>query len=345
MTGTRPVTLREVALAASVSTQTVSRVVNSHPDVAQDTRKRVQEVIDRLRYRPNAIARSLSQQRSSTLGLLIAELDCFESQRVLRGIEREALALGYGLYLCIVDHEKLYDVEHQMNRLLSQRVDGIMWAVCEVDHHQEWLAERARQLAVPVVYLGLAASWQVPGVSVDNEAGGHLATQHLIAQGRRQIGLITGPRSWAAARNRSSGWRRALGEAGLSAADRQIAHGDWTAPSGEQGLYQLVAQMPALDGVFACNDQMALGVLHGLHRLGRRVPDDVAVVGYDNMPEAAYFWPPLTTIHQHGSEQARKAVSLIDQFVQNQRAGGDAPAVSHEVLEPHLVIRASSATR
>ncbi len=172
-----------------------------------------------------------------------------------------------------------------------------------------------------------------------------MATEHLLAGGARQVAIITGPLSWWEAQQRRRGWREALEERGVVASDDLVVEGDWSAESGEQGLYRLLEERPGIDAVFASNDQMALGVLHGAHRLGRRVPEDLSVVGVDNIAESSHFWPPLTTVHQPLGDVGALAVREIDQSIKKARQSRRAPDAftsQPTLLQPELIVRESS---
>jgi LacI family transcriptional regulator len=336
----RRVTIKEVAEAAGVSTQTVSRVMNNRPDVAPETFRRVQQVIKEIGYAPNALARSLIQGRSRTLGVVAYGLDYFGPSRVLTGIEQQANELGYSIFLNLLHQPETSSVDHLLNSLLARQVDGIIWAVPEIGHNRTWAREKTPDLHIPVMFVsGMGGPTSLPLVGIDNRAIGRLATEHLLAGGVRRIGIITGPLNWWEAQQRQQGWREALEAHDLPAEDRLVAMGDWNAKSGEQGLYQLLAQRPDIDGIFVSNDQMALGVLHAAHRLGRRIPDDLSLVGVDNIPEAAHFWPPLTTVRQRLREAGAQAVQELDQMIQSQE---DDAIPNIALLQPELVVRESS---
>ena len=334
------VTITQVAREAGVSTQTVSRVINNRPDVSPHTRERVEGVVARLGYQPNAIARSLIRRRSQTLGVVATGLEYFGSTRTLAGIERAANRLGLSLLLCLLPEPATDNGERVMRSLLARQVDGIIWAVPEIGDNRAWLRATVPQLGVPVVFLSMAPRDGLPVLTMDNRGGGQLAVAHLLAQGYQKIGLITGPDDWWEARERQAGWQAALALAGRPAEAHQRVAGDWSASSGERGLHQLLAQYPELDAVFASNDQMALGLLQAARRLGRRVPDDLAVVGFDDIPEAAYFFPPLTAIRQGLTELGAQAVLAITHHID--AADEDGPRPKPHALEPELIVRASS---
>lgn len=335
-------TIKQVAHRAGVSTQTVSRVINNRPDVAPETRDRVQGVITQLGYQPNALARSLIRQRSYALGVVVAGLTYYGPARTLAGIQQQAAESGYRLLLDLLPAPETDAIEPVLRDLLAWQVDGIVWAVAEIGPNHAWLQEQMPDLPAPVVFLNMEPRPNLLSASVDNRLCGLLATEHLLAQGRRDIGILTGPLySWEA-QQRRLGWQQALLEAGISVEAEQEVEGTWLVSSGEEGLRHLLEQVPNLDAVFASNDQMGLGVLTAARRLGIRVPDDLAVVGVDNIPESAYFYPPLTSVQQHLFDLGRTSVRmLVDRIDSVQR--DQLPAESEPVwLQPELVIRESS---
>jgi LacI family transcriptional regulator len=336
-------TIKEVARAAGVSTQTVSRVINDRPDVAPETRQRVLEVIAHLGFQPSALARSLIQQRSLTIGIVTAGLKYTGPSYTLHGITEQAEQSGYALLLKELLHFDSIAVEPILRDIVARQVDGIIWAVPEAGANRNWLADLLPTLPVPIVFLTMHEAPGVTVVATDNYLGGRLATEHLIAQGRRRIGHIAGPLVWWEASQRAAGWKDALAAAGLQATDARRAEGDWSSASGERAFHQLLAQFPEMDAVFVANDQMALSVLLVASRVGRRVPEDLSVVGFDAIPESAYFTPPLTTIQQDPKELGRTAVRQIVAMIEAGR-GSNAP-YRHETiwLRPQLIIRESSA--
>jgi LacI family transcriptional regulator len=338
-------TIREVAEAAGVSTQTVSRVLNNRPDVAPDTYDRVQRIIAETGYSPNMFARGLTQGRSHVLGVVAFGLDYFGPSRVLTGIDQQAAEMGYSISLNLIHRPETDDVYEILSSLFARQVDGVIWAIPQVGNNLDWSHRRAQDLPVPVVLVGgMAGQASLPSIGIDNRAIGRLATEHVLAGGARHVGMITGPLSWWEARERESGWRDTIASAGSSAAGPTF-EGDWTAASGEEGLHRLLAADPALDAVVASNDQMALGVLHAAHTLGRRVPDDLSVVGVDNIAEGSHFWPPLTTVHQPLGDAGVLAVEGVDDDIRRLAMRRRPPKVLEPratLLQPKLIVRESS---
>lgn len=339
----KKVTIKEVAKAAGVSTMTVSRVLNDRPDVSAATRSHVQEVIAELGYRPSAVARSLIQGQSRTLGIVAFGLDYYGPSSTLVGIERRADEMGYSLLVSLIhtlqtDHE----VQKQtLDNLLSHQVDGIIWAVAEHEDNRDWLCEQAAELYTPIVFVNMQPRPGTTVVAVDNYEGGRLAASHLFDRGYRRVAIITGPLNWWEAQQRKAGWCDALREAGLSECVDKAVAGDWSAASGEEGMRQLLEQYPSLEAVFASNDQMALGALQAARNQCRHLPDDLAVVGFDDIPEAAFFHPPLTSIRQNLHQLGTRAIQLLQSMLEAER---QEEVFQPEVIwiRPELIVRESS---
>lgn len=342
MHSTKRVTIRDVATGAGVSHQTVSRVLNDRPDVSEETRTRVLQMIDELNYQPSAIARSLTRQRSLTLGVVTAGLKFQGPSRTLYGIIHRAEELGYTLLLKELPDFDASPVLPQLNSLLERRVDGILWAVPEVGDNRAWLGEQLEGLPVPVVFVTMEPRSGLSIVDVDNHAGGRMATEHLLQQGYRHIAHITGPLDWWEARQREAGWSDALRAAGVPAATLRAEGGNWSAESGDLAIACLLESYPEMDAVFVGNDQMALGVLQAACRRDIRVPQDLAVVGFDGLPEAAHYWPPLTTVCQDQPQLGRLAVEELVRAVDASRQGRLVFEPRTITLRPELIVRESS---
>jgi LacI family transcriptional regulator len=338
----KKITIRDVAAAAGVSHQTVSRVLNDRPDVAQGTRERVLQVIQVLEYQPSAIARSLTQQRSYTLGVVTAGLSYVGPSRTLSGITERAEQMGYALLLKELPHFDTQDLQPLFNSLIAQQIDGVIWAVPEVGDNRAWLEDQLDGLPVPMIFMTMQVRPGVPIVAVDNYAGGRMATEHLLQQGYRHIGHISGPLDWWEARQRQAGWQDALLAAGVPAGDLNVEEGNWSSASGELAIGRLLAGYPEMDAVFVGNDQMALGVLQTACRRGIRVPRELAVVGFDGLSEAAHYWPPLTTVRQDLRKLGCTAVQLLVRAIEASHQ--DQAVFDPELIPlcPELIARESS---
>ncbi|KNH20694.1 LacI family transcriptional regulator [Arthrobacter sp. ZBG10] len=323
--------LEDVADIAGVSHQTVSRVVNNHPNVSSATREKVEAAIAQLGYRRNTAARSLVTRRSQTIGVLASELSQYGPANTLLGVEQAARDAGYFVSIAALREVGREAISDAVNHFMDQAVDGI---VVLVPHADTLLTLEELNLPVPVVAVGSAGSGAVSGAMVDQRRGARIAVEHLIAQGHRRIGHVSGPPDWTDGSERAEGWRDALRDAGLP--DKLLLEGDWSAGSG-YGIGRTLAAGLTATALFVGNDQMALGLLRAFAEAGVKVPDDVSVVGFDDQPEAGYFTPPLSTVRQDFEELGRRC---IDAMLKEIEAGA---GVSSIVVTPELVLRASTA--
>lgn len=328
-------TIAEVAREAGVSAQTVSRVINDRPDVAPETRQRVKQVISRLGYQPSAIARSLASRRTRTLGLITADFSDYFFTQVIAGAEVEARRQGY--FFMLGSTERNPQDEPEYIRLLTEHhVQGILFARPSTEPDNRHLLGLLRD-GVPVV----TTAYHVPGVDltvvdVDNVDGARQATRYLLECGHRQVAMITGPRSWKSVNDRIWGYTLALEGTGVALEPGLIAVGDWSYQSGYRAMQELLARGLPFSGLFAQNDQMAIGAIQALREAGRRVPQEVAVVGYDDIPVAEYCDPPLTTIRQPMQEVGRVATRLLIQAIEE-----PGPPQGAVLLKAELIRRSS----
>ena len=326
----RQVGIREVARLAGVSRQTVSRVVNDHPSIRPETRERVQKVIDEVGYRPNRIARMLGANRSRTLGVIVSNLARSGSgpATALQGIEAAAHAAGYLVHITSLSSHSPQDIEECLALQMDMRVDGLVIIAPQLK-----VLRAVEELApdLPYVMLNSRHAEDPNQLFVDQVGGARAATRHLLELGHRCIAHIAGPQDWLEADARMHGYLREL--AAWDVEPLPPVLGDWTADFGYVAGLE-IARRPEISAVFAANDSTALGLMHALHERGLDVPGDVSVVGYDDIPEAAHFWPPLTTVAQDFAELGRRCVA---QLLDDQTQG------SPLMLPPHVVVRQSTA--
>jgi DNA-binding LacI/PurR family transcriptional regulator len=323
--------MADVARLAGVSHQTVSRVINGSTQLRPATRQRVLEAIERLGYRPNTAARALVRGRSGVIGIIATAAVEFGPASIHRTVEQAARDAGYlasSVNLADMTREAL---ERAVEHLMTVGVEGI---VMIAGHDSALEIVRAQRSGLPFVVVEGDLSKDALTVGVDQVHGARLATEHLLGLGHREIIHVSGPLDWTEARARVEGWRAAMRDAGVRPAEPVL--GDWSARSGF-AAGRAVCQMPEVTAVFAANDQMAMGVLRALHEGGRSVPDDLSVVGFDDVPEAEYLIPPLTTIRQDFPAVGRRAIEAIRTAL-----AGRGPTTS-PLLTPTLVVRASTA--
>jgi len=332
------ITVKHVARRAGVSPGTVSNALTGKRPVSPKTRSRIFQAIEELGYKPNLLARSLVNRRSHFIAVVTSEVEHFGPSRILSGIDAQAEELGYSLLLSLQRDPAQSDVEQIITNLAARGVDGIIWAVHEVGQNRRWFtAERRRELP-PIVFVTMRPRPGFTIINTDNRAGARLAVQHLIDADRRVIGHITGPLDWWEAQERLAGWRETLAAAGREHDDDLVVYGNWEADSGENGLRQLLSQRPDVDAIFVANDQMSIGALQAAHRLGYAIPQRLALVGFDNIPESRYFWPPLSTVHQGLFEIGNLALQAVHDAIEGETKE------RYIVVQPELIVRKSTET-
>lgn len=338
------ITIKDVAEVAGVSTQTVSRVLNDRPDVSPETRARVKQIIGELGYAPNVLARGLSSGKTTTLGVVGFGLEYFGPANVITGIEKKASECGYSVLLALMDNLDERRVEQVLARFIAQQVVGIIWAIPGFTDSMQRIERATEDLTVPMVLLNRPSLKRKIVVAVDNRTGAKLASHHLIEEGYSHIGIISGPLTWWETQERLAGWREVMLARGVRNLDSWIFEGDWGVESGDCGFEALYAAHLDLDAVFVCNDQMSLGVIQAANRKGLSIPQDLGIVGFDNIPESKFFLPPLTTVDQGARQLGVLAVQRLNECIQ---AGGNERCIEEgeNWIHPELVVRASSRRR
>jgi len=321
--------MSDVAARAGVSHQTVSRVINGHPNVATTTRNRVLTAIAELGYRRNLSARVLATGRSNVIGVVAQNTTLFGPSSMVQAIGEAALSADLSL---TVGHIAGYDIASAsrlvVDRLIQQGVAGLVF-ITPVDTAAA--AIKKVPDGVPIVTVDGLPEWRIANVSVDQYAGGRLATRHLLDRGHRTVWHVAGPEQWHGSRAREAGWRAELAAAGCE--EPPMLRAGWSAESG-YACGKMLARVADCTAIFASNDHVALGIVRAMAEHGRSIPGDVSLVGFDDVPESAYFSPALTTIRQEFAEVGREALRLLlDQL----RTGtGSADSV---LVEPTLVSR------
>ncbi len=316
--------MADVAALAQVSHQTVSRVVNGDSGVRAETAQRVSDAIRELGYRPNIAARLLASSRSRTVGVMTWGSSQFGPSQVVLGLENAARDAGYRLSFVSLVETDAEAVQSAFDLLMENRPEAL---VVVVPH--ETVSRIAQDLAsdVPTVVLEGDLSRTPLTAGVDNAQGARLATRHLLDLGHTSVVHLAGPPGWTEAAARTEGWRSELQEAGLDVPPLRWG-GDWSARSGYRAGLAL-AREKDLTAVFAANDQMALGLCAALREHGRRVPDDVSIVGFDDLPEAEFFAPPLTTVRQDFAELGRRAMVLVERVLAGDARRRGRPGADH----------------
>ena len=331
--GSRGVVMVDVARLAGVSQKTVSRVVNHEPYVRPDVRERVNRVIAELGYRPNVAAQALARERTHTIGVLSSGTRLGGPSRRIYTLEQEARRLGYTMALVSVPDLSAPSVADGVATLLKRGVEGV---VVEVPTHLVEF-DAAQMAGVPVV---TSAGWidgiaQQAVIDIDQEFACQELTAHLLGLNHQTVWHIAGPRDWDAAQKRVSGWRSALRAAGRQVP--RVLYGDWSAASGFRHGRTL-AERPEVTAIFAANDHMAMGVLRALGEAGRKIPDDVSVVGFDDVPEAEFQMVPLTTVSVDADQAARRILAELMSMIE----GGEPPDDPITLAGTRLIMRRSS---
>lgn len=324
-------TMVDVAARAGVSHQTVSRVLNDAETVRPETREAVLRAIKELGYRRNQAARALVTRRSGLIGVIVDELRLYGPASTVSSVAEAARIAGYGITL-----DLLWDsTGTQLAAAIDHQLGEAVEAIVVVAAHGE-IPERGagRRLQVPVISLDGFPRQGMVSAGVDHRTGGELAARHLLELGHRRIAHIAGPPDWPQAKARHAGFLEVVGHGGGEPGP--VSSGDWSPRSGFEACMRILTADPSTTAVFVANDQMAIGALSALARMERRVPEDVSVVGFDDIPEAAFCQPPLTTVRQDFAALGREAVRLLVGAIDGKR-------LRPRYVSPRLVTRQSSA--
>ena len=335
MATARP-TIADVAAHSGVSTATVSRVLSGVVPARPATRERVMAAVDELRYRPSGVARALKRHETRTIGLLITDIGNPFFPQIVRAVEDAAHEGGYGVILCNAGDDPAREMAY-LDLLLERRVDGLIVASARTTRRH---AARLADVPMPVVLVnGNAPGSHLPGITTAHRRGARLATRHLLALGHRRLAHITAPAAGSvAARLRLAGVTDALRAAGLDPASLRVADGDEHVEGGARAARQLLTGSSAPTAIVCYNDLTAVGAFRAVRGAGLRVPEDVSVVGFDDIELAAWTDPPLTTVRQPTDAMGRWAVARLADALR-----GESARRRQVVLEPELVVRRSTA--
>lgn len=334
----RKVTLNDVALASGVSHQTVSRVINDSPNVSAPTRDRVRRAIRELGYRPNRAARQLVTGTSTTIGIISYGMNYYGPAQMVQRTERALTEQGYSLVFASVDNLEPASLQRAIDALEQHAAAGLILVTPLLAASLADIPTMCRE--VPYVLVDAPPEVNLPSVRIDQALGSALATRHVLELGHRHICEISGPLSWSGGRSRHRAWQDNVQQAGLTPG-RSI-ESDWSAQGGYRAALELIRDpvSASMTALVVGNDQMALGAMAALREVGLRVPDDVSVVGFDDIPEAQFFDPPLTTVMQQFDALGEQSAAYILERV------GAQPTQDHDqhvTLQPRLVVRKSTA--
>ena len=334
VSGRAPV-MADVARLAGVSHQTVSRVINGQDNLRPATRLKVEEAIRQLGYRPNPAARALVTRRSATIGVIGSKSGFWGPSSIHRTVQAAGREAGFFVSSVNVPDVTRETVSDAVDHLRDQGVEGIV-LIAANDEALD-VARAQESLGIPVVVVEGSPYHALWTVGVDQAAGAELATRHLLDLGHTEIAHLSGPLGWTEARARLQGWHDTMHAAGL----RPLApiEGDWTAAGG-YAAGAVLLERPAVTAVFVANDQMALGLLRALWEAGRSVPGDVSIVGFDDIPEAEFLIPPLTTVRQDFAAVGHRAIEILGAAIAGPVPEADLP---DRLIQPELVVRSSTA--
>ncbi|MGB9779554.1 LacI family DNA-binding transcriptional regulator [Caldanaerobacter sp.] len=330
------VTIKDIARLANVSVTTVSRVINNKPEgVSEETRQKILKLVRELGYQPNAIARGLVTKKTKTIGLIIPDISNPFFPDIARGVEDSAHIYGYNVFLCNTD-DNLEKESEYIKALKEKYVDGIIFTSSSIPKHEHII--ELVESGIPVVIMDRRVdSENIYGVFLDNYEGGYIATKHLIDLGHEKIGCITGPLHTKSARERLEGYKKALLDSGIKIDEKLIFEGDYKINGGIIGAERLLKDNKDMSAIFACNDLMAYGAYKTIRSFGYKIPDDISVVGFDDIQLSQILEPQLTTIKQPAYDMGLTAARMLIKLIEGKK-------LKKKIINfrPQLVIRQST---
>ena len=329
-------TIKDVAKMAGVSTTTVSHVINKTRFVAKETEEAVMQAIKSLKYSPSAVARSLKVNTTKSIGMIVTTSESPYFAEIIHAVEDHCYRQGYSLFLCNTqnDPEK---IKNHVEMLAKKRVDGLLVMCSEYTQHS--LDVLSGFSSVPMVVMDWGPNADTDIIEDNSFNGGYIATKHLIDCGHKAIGLIAGELDKTTARTRYEGFVKAMNEAYLPIHENWIMEGFFEPEDGYECMNKILVQDNLPTAVFCCNDVMALGAISAITEKGLRVPDDISIIGYDNIHSSRFYAPPLTTIHQSKSRLGAQAVNLLFERIANK--DNDSHEKHRIAIHPELVLRKS----
>ncbi|MDU5638564.1 HTH-type transcriptional repressor PurR [Haemophilus parainfluenzae] len=329
-------TIKDVAKMAGVSTTTVSHVINKTRFVAKETEEAVMQAIKSLKYSPSAVARSLKVNTTKSIGMIVTTSESPYFAEIIHAVEDHCYRQGYSLFLCNTqnDPEK---IKNHVEMLTKKRVDGLLVMCSEYTQHS--LDVLSGFSSVPMVVMDWGPNADTDIIEDNSFNGGYIATKHLIDCGHKAIGLIAGELDKTTARTRYEGFVKAMNEANLPIHENWIMEGFFEPEDGYECMNKILVQDNLPTAVFCCNDVMALGAISAITEKGLRVPDDISIIGYDNIHSSRFYAPPLTTIHQSKSRLGAQAVNLLFERIANK--DNDSHEKHRIAIHPELVLRKS----
>ncbi|OOF69634.1 HTH-type transcriptional repressor PurR [Rodentibacter caecimuris] len=334
-------TIKDVAKMAGVSTTTVSHVINKTRFVAAETEKLVHQAIKTLNYSPSAVARSLKINTTKSIGMLVTTSEAPYFAEIIQAVEEHCYQQGYSLFLCNTQNDA-GKIQNHLEMLAKKRVDGLL-VMCS-EYTQDSLDLLTDFSSVPMVVMDWGPNSRTDIIEDYGFTGGYLATKYLIDCGHKDIGIIAGELNKTPAKTRYEGFIQAMNEAGLLINSDWIMEGFFEPEDGFECMNKILAQKKHPTAVFCCNDVMALGAISAISEKGLNVPEDISIIGYDNIHASRFYAPPLTTIHQSKSRLGAQAVNLLLERI-SQSKEKTHPIAQHRIaINPELVVRKSVKT-
>ena len=333
-------TIKDVAKMAGVSTTTVSHVINKTRFVAKETEEAVHQAIKILKYSPSAVARSLKVNTTKSIGMIVTTSEAPYFAEIIHAVEEHCYRQGYSLFLCNTQNEP-EKIKNHLEMLAKKRVDGLL-VMCS-EYMPSSLDLLSNFASVPMVVMDWGPNGNTDIIEDNSFSGGYLATKHLIDCGHKNIGIIAGELSKTTARTRYEGFQKAMCEAGLTINKNWVMEGYFEPEDGYECMNKILQQEELPSAVFCCNDVMALGAISAITEKGLRVPDDISIIGYDNIHASRFYAPPLTTIHQSKSRLGAQAVNLLFERIA-QKDKNELPHGHRIDIYPELVLRKSVKT-
>ncbi|UOQ46128.1 catabolite control protein A [Halobacillus salinarum] len=324
------VTIYDVAREANVSMATVSRVVNGNPNVKPATRKKVHDAIERLGYRPNAVARGLASKKTTTVGVIIPDISSIFFAELARGIEDIATMYNYNIILSNSDQNKDKEL-HLINTMLGKQVDGLVFMGGKIteDHIREF-----KSSSVPIALAATVdETGETPAVNINYEQAAYEATELLLSHNQKEVAFVSGPANTQVNSQKLEGYKRAMKEYGFDQPEQWIVSGDYTYDSGIEALDQLLQLEKRPSAVFVASDEMALGVIHGAQDKGMKVPEDLEVVGFDNTRLSTMVRPTLSTVVQPMYDIGAVAMRLLTKFMNKEEVEEQNVILPHRIVE------------
>ncbi len=333
-----PVTIKDIARSLNISISTVSRALRGLPEIHPDTRNAVVKLAEELDYQPNQLAKNLAKSRTKTIGVIVPNLSYHFFSAMLNSIEEAALQAGYSVLVCQTNESYLREITNIQNLQRSQ-VEGFIISLSRDTDNYEHVERLARKNVPLVLFDRYAESIDVSKVIVDNEAAAFKATEHLIENGCQRIGFLAGPARLLLSNQRIKGYQAALDKHNLSVGDQYVLHGDYTQENTIMQTLALTSLPQPPDGIVTISDRVAFPAIYAMKQKGLRIPDDVAVVSFNNEPVSAFFSPALSSVSQPIQEMGTETVRLL--LKQVEATVNPAPRETR-IMETQLIVRASS---